>query len=289
MLNPARKIHWQQAPMPADAVLLGTRAGLRLGRPWKWAIVDGEDAMTTVLLAFDSRKQEFRIWQLGKRHDTNRLHLRVEHHGHAPGWHAHNARPKVGALTAPRQDIAADRFPLLENTHLWAESANERIRALFPFEPIRGANLSDIANMLTGLSPETAVQAVPFGAGVGLPFQMAQGDSLGFYIAQLGRRTPLFRLEDDGTTIPILQAAGHLAFSEQLDPRTILRESAARDFYFGPDNRAIFTPFFPFDELLDRARLFVSTLKALWNRLDTAAAAGGPLHEDEAISAASSA
>lgn len=275
MLNPDQTIHWHNAPMAEAAVPFRTGGGLRLGRPWKWALMHGTDSASRVLLAFDGRKQEHRIWQFQDKGDDPSLLLRVEYHGHAPGWHAHSGGRETSALTAPRQEVTASRFPLLENDRLWTESPNDRIRALFPFETMRGTHFSEISEILKDLSDDAVLHAVPFGAGIGLPAGTAHGDSLGFYIAQLGRRTPLFRLEDDGTTIPVLQASGCLAFSEQLDPHHIFSEGRARDFYFGPDNRALFTPFFPLDELLDRARLFVSILKALWGHLDGDSSAAG--------------
>jgi hypothetical protein len=49
---------------------------------------------------------------------------------------------------------------------------------------------------------------VPVGYAVSTTFRRDDGDSVGFYIVRDDRRPGLFRIEDDGTTIPSLEAAG---------------------------------------------------------------------------------
>ena len=50
----------------------------------------------------------------------------------------------------------------------------------------------------------------PVGAGlvVSTPFEGANGERLGFYIVRGAEDPTLFRLEDDGATIPLLEAGG---------------------------------------------------------------------------------
>ena len=49
---------------------------------------------------------------------------------------------------------------------------------------------------------------VPVGYAVNTTFRRDDGDSVGFYIVRDERRPGVFRIEDDGTTIPSLEAAG---------------------------------------------------------------------------------
>jgi len=49
---------------------------------------------------------------------------------------------------------------------------------------------------------------VPVGYAVNTTFRRDDGDSVGFYIVRDERRSGIFRIEDDGTTIPGLEAAG---------------------------------------------------------------------------------
>lgn len=66
---------------------------------------------------------------------------------------------------------------------------------------------------------------VPVGYAVSTTFQRSDGDSVGFYIVRDEHRPGRYRLEDDGTTVPFLEAAGvefstdtrAAAFSELLE------------------------------------------------------------------------
>lgn len=49
---------------------------------------------------------------------------------------------------------------------------------------------------------------VPLGYAVSTTFQRSDGDAVGFYIVRDKLHAGRFRLEDDGTTIPFLKAAG---------------------------------------------------------------------------------
>lgn len=55
---------------------------------------------------------------------------------------------------------------------------------------------------------ELTLTDVPIGYAVSTTFRRDDGDSVGFYIARDPRVRGSFRIEDDGTTIPFLEAAG---------------------------------------------------------------------------------
>jgi hypothetical protein len=84
----------------------------------------------------------------------------------------------------------------------------------------------------------------------------------------LGRDAPMFRLEDDGVTIPTLQASGALAAADYMLPHDILGRHTKGRTHFSPDMRTLFTPYFPADELADQLAEFsqaLSTFAAILN------------------------
>jgi hypothetical protein len=64
------------------------------------------------------------------------------------------------------------------------------------------------------------VQTIPAGLAVTTAFEAADGDHIGFYVVKEGEAT--FRIEDDGTTLPYLEASG-------VDFRSGTRGDALRD------------------------------------------------------------
>jgi uncharacterized protein DUF1828 len=55
---------------------------------------------------------------------------------------------------------------------------------------------------------ELSVREVPAGLVVSTPFRRADGDAIAFYVVRGGALPGMFRLEDDGQTIPYLEACG---------------------------------------------------------------------------------
>src|SRR6476620_5280381 len=55
---------------------------------------------------------------------------------------------------------------------------------------------------------EIRVKEVPVGLAISTSFRRADGDAIGFYAVRNVGEPGLVHLEDDGTTIPYLQAAG---------------------------------------------------------------------------------
>jgi hypothetical protein len=55
---------------------------------------------------------------------------------------------------------------------------------------------------------ELTLTDVPVGYAVSTAFRRDDGDSVGFYIVKDQLRAGVFRIEDDGTTIPFLEEAG---------------------------------------------------------------------------------
>lgn len=248
--------------MPGDAFPLGQGGGLCLGTPWKWFVSEGGLPGTRTLFAFDSRKEEHRIWQSQTRHGASRLLLRVEHHGADPGWHAHSpATPEDDTLLAHRRAVASGQFPAIHAAGLWQLPAIEERRLLFPEEAMTPATISAIAEALAETPEHLTIRPVPFGLGVGLSERAAFGDAVRLYICQLGREPGYFRIEDDGTTIPLLQGSGGLAATRYLRPHAVLGTRTRGSLHFAPENRALFTPYFPLDELAERLAEFAWALE----------------------------
>ena len=62
--------------------------------------------------------------------------------------------------------------------------------------------------LCTAFCGELTVTEVPAGFAVSTTFRRDDGDSVGFYVVRDQRRSGIFRIEDDGTTIPFLAGAG---------------------------------------------------------------------------------
>lgn len=257
-----KEIQWYSTPGPREMFPLGEDGYVHFGAPWKWFVAkNGSGART--LFAYDLRKAEYRIWQSQMIDGAPRLTLRIEHHGVAPGWHAHRAARHASAFRSPRHSLGNRDVPVLADAGLWSQPLTDRIRAMFPFEPMGDETFDILQESFDTFSQETTLAAVPFGAAVKLDDHEHFGDTPGFYIGQLGQSTPFFRLEDDGTTIPLLQATGLLPRRRYVRPEGILGQNG-RNILFGPENRCLFTPFFPANELASRAEDFAHALAALW-------------------------
>jgi len=55
---------------------------------------------------------------------------------------------------------------------------------------------------------EISVRRVGAGLAISTPFNGPNGEPIGFYVLPVGEESAAFRLEDDGTTIPMLEANG---------------------------------------------------------------------------------
>jgi hypothetical protein len=55
---------------------------------------------------------------------------------------------------------------------------------------------------------EISVKEVPAGLAIGTPFRRGDGDRVAFYVVRDAALPGLARLEDDGETIPYLEACG---------------------------------------------------------------------------------
>lgn len=64
------------------------------------------------------------------------------------------------------------------------------------------------AELCRAFCDEIRVKDVPAGLAVSLAFRRADGDAIGFYIIRNKTEPGLVHLEDDGTTIPYLEACG---------------------------------------------------------------------------------
>jgi hypothetical protein len=113
---------------------------------------------------------------------------------------------------------------------------------------------------------EIRIKEVPAGLAVSTAFRRADGDAITFYVVRNPSEPGLAHLEDDGTTIPYLEAAGvdfetqtrEKAFSE------ILREYGAQ---FDSDESIIRTPDIPEIEVARAAIGFSALLLRLFDFL----------------------
>jgi hypothetical protein len=258
--NRIEETEWHSAPGPGPSFPAGERT-LAFGAPWRWRLATGQ---SPVLFAGDARKAEYRVWLK----DGPAL-LRIEHHGTAPGWHAHRAASPLSPWASPRADLTPQDSRVIAHPAFWHVPQQESLRAQFPLEEMDAATRAAIASLFDEFPEKAVVAPVPFGAAVGLSSRRAFGDRPGFYIGQLGKGSPVFRLEDDGTTIPLLATLGLL-------PADWTQGILGPHLHFGADSHTLFTPFFPFADLPDRSAAFVAALARLWALAPGAAGMEGP-------------
>jgi len=109
---------------------------------------------------------------------------------------------------------------------------------------------------------EIVVREVPVGLAVSTAFRKSDGDSVIFYVVNHPTAKNLARLEDDGQTIPYLEAAG-VDFETQTRAKAleaILEESGA---LFDSDEGLIHTEYRPLDDVPREAFRFVALLLRL--------------------------
>lgn len=82
------------------------------------------------------------------------------------------------------------------------------------------------------------VRDVPAGVAVGTPFTASDGDRIGFYVVPDGG---LFRIEDDGLTMPLLEASG-LDFGSGTRGQAFNELLAEYDVQLDPESQAFFVP-----------------------------------------------
>lgn len=81
-----------------------------------------------------------------------------------------------------------------------------RNRAILPGRRQRYTGLKEA--LCKAFCGDLRLTDVPVGYAVSTAFRRDDGDSVGFYIVRDERRLGFFRIEDDGTTVPSLEAAG---------------------------------------------------------------------------------
>ncbi len=109
---------------------------------------------------------------------------------------------------------------------------------------------------------EIRVREVPVGLSIGTAFRRPDGDAIGFYVIKNPLESSLARLEDDGTTIPYLEAAG-VDFETQTRQKAfsaILDEYGAQ---YDADEAVIRTPDMPEHEIARAAIGFAALLLRL--------------------------
>lgn len=109
---------------------------------------------------------------------------------------------------------------------------------------------------------EIRVRDVPAGLAIGTAFRRSDGDAIGFYVIKNPVESGLAHIEDDGTTIPYLEAAG-VDFDTQTRQKafsTILDEYGAQ---YDADEAVIRTPDIPEHEIARTAIGFAALLLRL--------------------------
>lgn len=109
---------------------------------------------------------------------------------------------------------------------------------------------------------EISVREVPVGLAVSTAFRRSDGDAITFYVVQ-NRQTPgLAHLEDDGETIPYLEAAG-VDFSTQTREKALEQLLAEHDADFDDEEAVVRSGEMPERELPRAAIRFVALLVRL--------------------------
>jgi hypothetical protein len=107
-----------------------------------------------------------------------------------------------------------------------------------------------------------SVRLVPAGYAVETPYKNSDGDPLLLYYVKSSAQPVRWRIEDDGTQVPLLEASGvdltGKARGEALE--YLLREYGA---FFDSDARVIHTPFMPESGLGEASIKFVALLLRL--------------------------
>jgi hypothetical protein len=109
---------------------------------------------------------------------------------------------------------------------------------------------------------EIRIREVPIGLAISTSFRRADGDALAFYAIRNASEPGLVHLEDDGTTIPYLVAAG-VDFETQTREKAfaeILEEYGAQ---YDPDEAVIRTPEMPEPDVARAAIGFAALLLRL--------------------------
>src|SRR4051794_34463616 len=91
---------------------------------------------------------------------------------------------------------------------------------------------------------EIRIKEVPIGLAISTAFRRADGDAIAFYVVRNAGEPGLVHLEDDGTTLPYLEAAG-VDFETQTRAKAfaaILEEYGAQ---YDADEAVIRTPDLP--------------------------------------------
>lgn len=98
---------------------------------------------------------------------------------------------------------------------------------------------------------------VPSGYAVSTTFLRDDGDSVGFYIVRDERKSGRYRLEDDGTTVPFLEASG-VEFSTETRAAAFGELLEAYNVEFDEAEMLLHTPFINEGELPATAMKFVA-------------------------------
>ena len=113
---------------------------------------------------------------------------------------------------------------------------------------------------------EISVKEVPAGLAVSTPFRRSDGDAIGFYVMRNETAPGIARLEDDGETMPYLEACG-VDFETQTRKKALENLLAEYGAEYDEGENIIHTPNMKEDDLPRAALSFVALLLRLFDFL----------------------
>jgi len=121
------------------------------------------------------------------------------------------------------------------------------------------------AQLCKAFCDDIAVRTVPAGLAVTTIYNLSDGEPLGFYIVGPDV-TGRFRIEDDGTTNPLLEAAG-VDLETQTRGDAVAQMLEEYDATYNADSGELSSPPLPLESVPQRALLFVALLLRLQDLL----------------------
>jgi hypothetical protein len=121
------------------------------------------------------------------------------------------------------------------------------------------------ADLCKAFCDELSVRDVPAGLAVSTGFSLSGGEPLGFYIVGPDL-TGRFRIEDDGTTMPLIEASG-IDLETQTRAEAVAQMLEEYGAFYNPDSGELATPPLASEAIPARALKFVALLLRLQDLL----------------------
>jgi Domain of unknown function DUF1828 len=105
---------------------------------------------------------------------------------------------------------------------------------------------------------------VPIGFVLRTPFQKSDGDAIAIYIRKHERNPNLFRMEDDGETLALLESQG-VDFDSETRMLALAELLKQHNSTYDETNSLLHTEYMPLSELANKSVLFVSLMNRIWD------------------------